>query len=35
MFILALVLVLKSIWSSEKMKRSFFLLKYQNIQLHK
>ncbi|CAD8099314.1 unnamed protein product [Paramecium sonneborni] len=35
MFILALVLVLKSIWSSEKMKRSFFLLKHQNIQLHK
>ncbi|CAD8167326.1 unnamed protein product [Paramecium pentaurelia] len=35
MFILALVLVLKSIWSSEKMKRQFFLLKHQNFQLHK
>ncbi|CAD8098710.1 unnamed protein product [Paramecium sonneborni] len=35
MFILALALVLKAVWSSEKMKRSFFLLKHQNIQLHK
>ncbi|CAK74489.1 unnamed protein product (macronuclear) [Paramecium tetraurelia] len=35
MFILALVLVLKAIWSSEKMKRQFFLLKHQNFQLHK
>jgi len=30
MFILALVLVMKSIWTNNKMKRYFFLQKYLN-----